>query len=81
MSVVNRNSTSVELSNLSMSHTRAFVIEQFSNFLNTKTMSEPVKQVLKQLFEIEAITWILKQAGDFYRFADLKVSPTKNRSC
>ena len=70
---LNRNSTSIELAHLSMSHTRGFVVEQFSNVLKTKKMSEPVKQVLGQLFEVQAIVWILRHAGDFYRFANLKV--------
>jgi hypothetical protein len=36
-------------------------------------MSGPVKLVLGQLFEVQAITWILKFSGDFYRFAKITV--------
>jgi len=58
---------------MSMSHIRAFVIWQFENFINRKEMSEPVKQVLEQLFEVQAIVWIMKHSGDFFRFAGIKV--------
>ena len=68
-----RNSTSIELSHLSMSHTRGFVVEQFSHVLKSSKISEPVKQVLKLLFEVLSIVWMLRHAGDFYRFANLKV--------
>ena len=75
---------------MSMSHIRAFVVEQFANVLITpdpisepsrlkftqpiKPISEPVKQILLQLFQVQAIFWILKYGGDFVRHAGLKVS-------
>ena len=75
---------------MSMSHIRAFVIEQFANVLISpgpisepsklkftqpiQSISEPVKQILLQLFQVQAIFWILKYGGDFVRHAALKVS-------
>ena len=75
---------------MSMSHIRAFVIEQFANVLikpdpisepsklkftqPIQSISEPVKQILTQLFQVQAIFWILKYGGDFVRHARLKVS-------
>ena len=71
---------------MSMAHIRAFVIEQFANVLvkpdqisdlkftqPIHKISEPVKLILTQLFQIQAIFWILKFGGDFVRHAGLKV--------
>ncbi len=69
---------------MSMSHMRAFVVEQFCNVIvvdsqpksaqPVKTMSEPVKTILGKLFEVQAVSWMLKFSGDFMRFAGLKVA-------
>ena len=39
-----------------------------------KRISEPVKTILGKLFEIQAVSWMLKFSGDFMRFAGLKVA-------
>ena len=69
-----RNATSVELTHLSLSHIRAFVIEQYADVLMTnERMSQPIKNILTQLFQILAISWMMKFSGDFMRHSQLKV--------
>ncbi len=67
------NQTSIELAYCSMSHMRAFVMDQFAKALQKSTISLELKSVLTLLFQIMALTWINKFGGDFARFGGLQV--------
>ena len=67
------NQTSIELAYCSMSHMRAFVIDQFAKTLQKPTISVQLKSVLSLLFEIMALSWINKFGGDFVRFGGFQV--------
>jgi len=67
------NQTTVQLVYSSMSHMRAFVIQQYAKTLQRSDISSPLKCVLSTLFEIMALTWINRHSGDFVRFGGLQV--------
>jgi hypothetical protein len=51
-------------------------MENAKIFLTTK-LSPPVKRVLRQLFDLMAVWWILKYSGDFQIHAGLKLDHLK----
>ncbi len=68
------NKTSIELSRAAMAHIRYFVIWENARIFLTTKLSVPVKTVLRQLFDLMAISWIFKHAGDFMTHAKLNVN-------
>ena len=68
------NSCSQELTEVSLSHLRCFVISSFETALRTKVMSNEVLQVLSTLMRLSALFWIKRHLGDFIAHANLQVN-------
>ena len=69
------NNTSVELISASLAHLRYFVMEgNADNLLNgVNSISKPLKNILLELFEMLAFTWMQQNFGDFLRHSGLQV--------
>ena len=69
------NNASVELASASLAHLRYFVINVNADNLTNGliTISKSLKNVLLDLFEMLAFTWIQQNFGDFLRHSGLQV--------
>ena len=65
------NQNSIELTKAAMAHTRYFVIAEHTLALECIPMSKPVKNVMRLMLQVMAISWIFKYSGDFQIHAGL----------
>ena len=77
------NNASIELAKASLAHVRYFVIKVFADNLSQDiiSMSKPLKDILMELFELLACTWIQQNFGDFLRHSTMQVMISKCYHC
>ncbi|XP_071441576.1 acyl-coenzyme A oxidase 1 [Hetaerina americana] len=68
------NMTSIELTQCSEAHCRAFIVERFAETVRDSNFSVPLQQTMDHLCELYAVFWILIKVGDFLMFTSLSPS-------
>ncbi|XP_046383473.1 probable peroxisomal acyl-coenzyme A oxidase 1 [Ischnura elegans] len=68
------NMTSIELTQCSEAHCRAFLVERFAGTVAEGNFSVPLKQTMEHLCELYAVFWMLLRLGDFLMFTSLTTS-------
>ena len=77
------NNASIELAKASLAHVRYFVIKVFADNLSQDIipLSKPLKDILMELFELLACTWMQQNFGDFLRHSTMQVMISKCYHC
>ena len=70
----NWNNCSIMLVEAAKAHSRCFVMSEFSQGVANSRVSDRLRHILSNLFQLMAVTWILQEPSKFLRFANLEFS-------
>ncbi|TRY67780.1 hypothetical protein TCAL_02920 [Tigriopus californicus] len=62
------NQTTVQLSLAALATVRAHVVSEFATAVENPSISEPLRNILRDLFELLALAWIQRFSGDFLQY-------------
>ena len=68
------NGCSILLVEAATAHARSFIISEFSQGVANNPVSQKLRKILSNLFQLMAISWILEDPANFLRFANIQFS-------